>query len=87
MSKVNYTDQLNYIGKGYMDAKIQPVASLTELSNIPRSQRFIGLTITVLDDGKGLGPRDYWIKTSTTKWELKEMPSNIKVEGNDIENI
>lgn len=87
MSTINYSDQLNYINKGYIDAKMQPVASIEDLSNIPRSQRFLGLTVTVLDDGSGLGPRDYWIKNNTSKWVLKEMPSDMKITGNDIETL
>lgn len=87
MSVINYSDQLNYVGKGYIDGKMQPVATLTELANIPRSQRFIGLTVTVLDDGCNCGARDYWIKNSVTKWVLKEMPSDIKITGNDVETV
>lgn len=85
MSTINYSDQLNYIGKGYVDAKMQPVKTLSDLSNIPRSQRFLGLTVTVLDDGSGLGPRDYWITTNTAKWILKEKSCEIKISGSDIE--
>lgn len=87
MSTINYSDQLYYINKGYIDAKMQPVSFLSDLDKIPRSQRFLGLTITVLDDGYGLGPRDYWIKNNTSKWVLKEMPSNIKISGGDIETL
>lgn len=85
MSTLNYSDQLYHTGKGYMDAKIQPVKTISELNNIPRADRFVGLTITVLDDGLGLGPRDYWIKESTSKWVLKEMPSAIMITGDDVE--
>lgn len=85
MSTINYSDQLNYIGKGYIDAKMQPVNTLSDLANIPRSQRFLGLTITVLDDGNGLGPKDYWITTNTAKWVLKENGGEIKISGSDVE--
>ena len=85
MSTINYSDQLNYVSKGYIDAKMQPVGTIKELDNIPRSQRFLGLTVTVLDDGSGLGPRDYWITTNTARWVLKESSSTIKVDGEDVE--
>lgn len=85
MGKINYNDQLVYSGRGYIDGKMQPVKNIEELDNIPRNQRFIGLTVTVLDDGHGVGPRDYWIKTSTTEWVLKDMPVDIKISGDDIE--
>ena len=87
MSTINYSDQLNYIGKGYVDAKMQPVATIKDLDNIPRSQRFLGLTVTVLNDSSGLGPRDYWITTNTAKWVLKESLSAIKIDGEDVETI
>lgn len=87
MSTINYSDQLNYISKGYIDAKMQPVATVKDLDNIPRSQRFLGLTVTVLNDGSGLGPRDYWITTNTARWVLKESSSSIKVDGGDTEKI
>lgn len=87
MSTINYSDQLNYVGEGYIDAKMQPVATVKDLNNILRTQRFKGLTVTVLDDGNGLGPRDYWITTNTARWVLKESPSSIKIDGGDVEEI
>lgn len=85
MSVINYLDQLNYVNKGYLDAKMQPVNTIDELDRIPRSQRFLGLTVTVLNDGNDLGPRDYWLKTSTSNWVVKEVPGIIFVTGDDIE--
>lgn len=87
MSTINYSDQLNYVSKGYIDAKMQPVTTVKDLDNIPRSQRFLGLTVTVLDDGSGLGPRDYWITTNIARWVLKESSSSIKIDGEDTEKI
>ena len=87
MSIIKTGDQFYYTNKGYLDAKMQPVETLADLQKITRSQRFIGLTITVLNDGYGLGPRDYWLKESTTKWVLKDAPSNIKIDGSDVEII
>ena len=87
MSTINYSDQLNYISKGYIDAKMQPVNTIKDLDNIPRSQRFLGLTVTVLDDGSGLGPREYWITTNTARWVLKESIASIKIDGGDTEKI
>lgn len=87
MSKVNYAQQMYYTGAGYLDAKMQPVATLEDLQKITRSHRFIGLTVTVLNDGTGQGPRDYWIKENVAKWVLKEMPSDIDIVGSDVEKI
>lgn len=90
MAKLNYTDQLNFTGAGYIDAKMQPVETVADLNKIPRSQRFVGLTVTVLDDGSGK-PFDYWLETSVTKWVKKIMPTegeiNIQIKGDDIETL
>ena len=84
MSIINNTDQIKYTGKGYLDAKMQPVNTLGELINIPRAQRFIGLTVTVLDDGRGLGPVDYWLKESVTAWVIKnDGGCGVPLDGDD----
>ena len=48
MAIINYTDQLKYTGKGYLDAKMMPVETVDDLKKISLTQRFEGLTITVL---------------------------------------
>lgn len=58
MAIINYTDQLKYAGKGYLDAKMMPVNTVDDLKSISLTQRFEGLTITVLNNGK---PQDYWL--------------------------
>lgn len=58
MAIINYTDQIKYTGKGYLDAKIMPVNSVDDLKTISLTQRFEGLTITVLNNGN---PQDYWL--------------------------
>ena len=80
---INYTEQIKYTGKGYLDSKMQPVASKDELMSIPRSQRFVGLTVTVLDDGTGVGPVDYWLIENVTKWEPKGGSSGVPIMGDD----
>lgn len=70
MAIINYTDQLKYTGKGYLDSKMMPVNTFSDLQNIPRPQRFEGLTITVLNNGN---PQDYWLigGTSNSCWVPK----------------
>lgn len=58
MAIINYSDQLKYTGKGYIDAKMTPVETVDDLKKIPITQRFEGFTVTVLNDGK---PQDYWL--------------------------
>lgn len=71
MAIINYTDQIKFAGKGYLDAKVMPVATINDLYQIPRTQRFEGLTITVLNNGN---PQDYWLVggTSDANWVIKE---------------
>lgn len=70
MGIINYTDQLKYAGRGYLDAKMMPVKSFDDLKSIPQTQRFEGLTIVVLNDGN---PQDYWLigGTSNSCWKPK----------------
>jgi hypothetical protein len=70
MAIINYTDQLKYAGRGYLDAKMMPVKTYEELKSIPQTQRFEGLTIVVLNDGH---PQDYWLVggTSNSCWKPK----------------
>lgn len=74
MAIINYTDQLKYAGKGYLDAKMMPVASVDDLKKIALTQRFEGLTITVLNDGN---PQDYWLigGISNSNWVPKTATS------------
>lgn len=70
MAIINYTDQIKYTGKGYLDAKMMPVKTFEDLKAIPPTQRFEGLTIVVLNDGN---PQDYWLigGVSNSCWKPK----------------
>lgn len=90
---ISYTDsveldgQRRWSGKGYLDAKMQPVPEFADLNDIPRAQRFIGLTVTVLNGENG-EPTEYWLKNgvSNTSWEKKGCRANLDVvSGNDVE--
>ena len=63
MAIINYTDQIKYAGRGYLDAKMMPVNTFEDLKKISMTQRFEGLTVTVLNDGN---PQDYWLIGGTT---------------------
>ena len=58
MAIINYTDQIKYAGKGYLDTKMMPVKTVDDLKAISLTQRFEGFTVTVLNDG---APQDYWL--------------------------
>lgn len=79
MGVINYTDQLRYTGKGYLDSKMMPVEMVSDLYKIPVAQRFEGLTITVLrDDNGNTNPHDYWLVGGITnsKWIKKTVSGN-----------
>lgn len=83
MAIINYTDQLKYTGKGYLDSKMMPVNTYSDLQNIPRPQRFEGLTITVLNNGN---PQDYWLigGTSNSCWVPKTATNQIEINKENI---
>ena len=79
MATLNYTNQLYYKGQGYLDAKMQPVATVDDLNKIKRSERFLGLTVTVLQPE----PCEYWLPKNIANWEKKT--AVMDVDGNDVE--
>ena len=77
MSVINYSDQLKYTGKGYLDAKMMPVNTIDDLKKIPITQRFEGFTVTVLNNGN---PKDYWLVGGVANkyWVPKTIDGNHK---------
>lgn len=59
MAVVYNSNQIKYGGRGYLDAKIQPVANLAALEALDSLELIEGMTIVVLNDGSGQ-PHDYW---------------------------
>lgn len=80
----DYDFQLIYGGKGYLDGKIQPVDNLAALDKVPFNERFVGLTITVLDDGSGK-PHDYWLKADRFTWERKYDDDMLRYQLDKVE--
>lgn len=69
------TSQYYSTAKGPLDAKLTPAdsyAELTDMTRIPRAQRYVGLTVTVLNTGSG-SPIEYWLVGGTTNasWKVK----------------
>ena len=77
MAIINYSDQLKYAGKGYIDAKMMPVQTVDDLKAIPITQRFEGFTVTVLNNGN---PMDYWLVGGVANkyWVPKTVNGNHK---------
>ena len=59
MAVVYNSNQVKYGGRGYLDAKMQPVANLAALEALDSLELIEGMTIVVLNDGSGQ-PHDYW---------------------------
>ena len=79
MGIINYSEQLKFTGKGYLDAKMMPVENVSDLKNISITQRFEGLTVTVLRDENGnTNPQEYWLIGGVTNscWIPKTVSGN-----------
>ena len=73
MSEINVNSQDRLINSKPLDAKLAPVATIDDLYSIPRAQRYVGMTVTVLDwDGEG-NSWDFWLVggTGNNCWERK----------------
>lgn len=73
MSRKDLNYQLKSNGNVPLDYKETPVNKVSDLEYIPMTDRFLGMTVTVLDAGDGK-PADYWYVGDTLytgKWEKK----------------
>lgn len=83
MGIINYSEQLKFTGRGYLDAKMMPVENVSDLKNISITQRFEGLTVTVLKDENGnTNPKDYWLIGGVTNscW----IPKTVSGDNSDL---
>ena len=93
MAKITIGDQYSYNGKGYLDAKIQPVGTVEDLADaVLTRQKFQGLTITVLHpDGPDSLPADYIYavnpSTGNLEWMRKSGSSDTTVDTNTPDYI
>ena len=71
-----------------LDAKTAPVATPSDLTLIPRSDRYVGMTVTVLNTNTDGVPVDYWLVggTANQNWVLKKTSATIEITGDDVEN-
>lgn len=60
MATVKYSNQLEYVAAGPLDKKNQPVDNVEKLNEIPKRERYPGMTVTVMDDGTGI-QSEYWL--------------------------
>lgn len=70
---IEFGEQLHYAGGEYLDSNMS-VESYADLSLIPRSERFIGMTVTVLNATTTKVPQDYWLVNTIANsgWKLKQ---------------
>ena len=72
--------------RGPLDAKLTPAdsyAELQDLARIPVAQRYVGLTVTVLNAGEGGTPVEYWLVGGRTNaaWKIKAgIPDSTKTQ-------
>lgn len=92
MSRKDLNYQLKSNGNVPLDYKETPVNKVSDLEYIPMTDRFLGMTVTVLDAGDGK-PADYWYVGDTLytgKWEKKtfgEDGSNHVINGENPEEV
>ena len=70
---IDLTEKLRY-SNGYVDNSVS-VDTFNDLMNVPMSNRFVGVTVTVLNFYNGI-PADFWLVIGTNKkyWRLKGLP-------------
>ena len=93
MSRKNLNYQLKSNGNVPLDYKETPLKKVAELNDIPLSDRFLGMTVTVLDAGDGK-PADYWYigdNLYSAEWKKKtfgeEDGSNHVINGENPDNV
>lgn len=70
--EISVTDQ-KFINSGlYLDSKMQPVATINDLFNIPIKRRFVGMEVVVIKDSDG-NMSKYWLEggTKDKHWKRK----------------
>lgn len=93
MSRKNLNYQLKSNGNVPLDYKETPLKKVAELNDIPLSDRFLGMTVTVLDAGDGK-PADYWYigdNLYSAEWKKKtfgeEDGSNHVINGENPQTV
>lgn len=73
MSEINVNSQYRLVDNKPLDAKLTPVATIEDLYSIPRAQRYVGMTVTVLDWDEQGNAWDFWLVggTGNNNWERK----------------
>ena len=87
MSTVKYSNQLEYVAAGPLDKKNQPVDNVEKLNEIPKRERYPGMTVTVMNDGTGI-QSEYWLVGAdgySGVWEKKTTSAEISIGGDDVE--
>ena len=79
MSETLLANQIRYSGNSPLDAKLAPVASLTELYKIPFSQRWVSMTVFVESEQK-----EYWLVNGILNMNWKEKIAETPITGDDI---
>lgn len=90
MTVNNVANQLQVTGAYALDAKMQPVETVADLSNIAREYRYIGMSVVVLnavykyDEEEeanvlvSTNPQEYWLVggTDNKNWQPKPYVTN-----------
>lgn len=79
--------QERFSGAGPLDAKMQPVEVYGDLGVIPRSQRYVGMVVTVINDTVNSDGKmaDYWLVGGTTNAHWQKKDSGVIIYDEDPE--
>lgn len=87
MANTNVSNQYYVTGRQSLDAKLQPVDSFNDLKKITAKDRYVGMTVVVLNavrDEEGYivstNPIDYWLVDGVTNacWKVKSSNTTVQ---------
>ena len=76
---------IRLISNSAVDIKNMPVNTVEDLYAIPMNERYVGLTVLVLNEKK-----EYWLldNVSNSAWTVKNQAEGvIKITGGDVETV
>lgn len=79
MSVTTIKNQIETTQNAPLDIKLTPVDSLTDLYHIPRSERYVSMTIFVKSENC-----EYWLVDGTLNMNWKQKINTIPISGDDI---
>lgn len=74
--RISTPNQYEYTGSGPLDYKLHPISNKSDISRISRDQRWKGMTLYVISEG-----REFWFKDGTRDTDF--VPKNRILDGGE----